>query len=151
VLGERLLGDRTSHPEPLDPRHRTGDQGQRRLGLAPGGGKGGAGVGAELLGLQQTAGQHALGRLRHVEDHARRDRDRDREPGRVVPASPDHRRDERRQQLAFGVAGDVVDLSGELAQEGMGGCGMVAPSLTGEDRGQLHEAGTPSGRAVTTA
>jgi hypothetical protein len=138
-----------SHPEPLDPCDCAGNQFERGLSLPPGDGQARLGVGTQLLGLKQTSGQHALRSFGDVEDGFRRDRNRDREPGPIVPAPTDDRWDEQCQFLSTGVGGQVVDLPCQLRKQRMCARGVVAPPLTGEHRGEFHEARATSWRAMS--
>ena len=66
--GEDLRVDPASHPEPVDPGDCAGNQLERGLSLAPGGGEVGRGIGTDPLSLKETTGQNALRRLGDVED-----------------------------------------------------------------------------------
>jgi hypothetical protein len=98
--------------------------------------------------LKQASCQRALRRFGDVEDGLRRYRNRDLEPRPVVPAPAHDGWDEWRQLLASVVADVIVHQPCQMREQGMGAGGMIAPPLTGEHRGEFHEARAASWRSM---
>src|SRR5690606_7686408 len=107
---------------------------------------------AHALGGQDRHGEHPLPLGGDDRQRRRRGPEGDLHvDGGVVAVQPDHRRDEGRELAAPGVGGVVVDQPGERGEQGVRAGRVVAPPLTGQERGQLHEAGALPRVAVLAA
>ena len=118
---------------------------------APGRSKVGTRFDAHLVGAQQAGGENTLRRLGHIEDRRGGHGDWKREPGAIVPTPTHYQRNQRHQLLAILIADDVVHLPRELRQQRVGAARVIAPPLTRQEGGELHEAGATARGAVLAA